>query len=100
MATKRDAFEALAVPRTKKALKAIRVIANMGGNSRYRYEFSAEDVEKIATALNAEVDRLRVTMQPPGRQLDVEFDFLDKVAEPVRLTPEPDHANQSKDLSG
>lgn len=73
--SKRANFERLAVARTKKVVKAIRVLANMGGQNRYAYEFAQADVDKIVAALDEEVARLRQMMIPPGRQLDIEFDL-------------------------
>lgn len=72
---KRDKFQRLAVPRTKRVIKAIRILANMGGKNRYNYEFAEADVEKIAETLFAEVEQLKVLMIAPGRQLDIEFDL-------------------------
>jgi hypothetical protein len=72
---KRDKFQKLAVPRTKRVIKAIRILANMGGKNRYAYEFAEADVAKIADTLAEEVERLRVQMIAPGRQLDIEFDL-------------------------
>jgi hypothetical protein len=72
---KRDKFEKLAVARTKKVIKAIRVLATMGGRNRYAYEFAEADVEKIATAIDEELAKLRTQMIAPGRQLDIEFDL-------------------------
>jgi hypothetical protein len=74
-AGKRAKFERLATARTKKAIKAIRVLANMGGQGRYNYEFADADVDKIAGTLADEVAKLRTTMIAPGRQLDIEFDL-------------------------
>lgn len=72
---KRAKFEELAVARTKKVIKALRILANMGGKNRYSYEFSEVDVEKIASTIEAEVAQLRQIMIAPGRQLDIEFDL-------------------------
>lgn len=72
---KRLKFEKLASARVKRAIKAIRIVAGMGGKNRYAYSFSAADVDKIASALGEEVTTLREKMIAPGRQLDIEFDF-------------------------
>jgi hypothetical protein len=72
---KRAKFQELAVPRTKRVIKAIRILANMGGKNRYAYEFAEEDVEKIYSTLQSEVEQLKLTMIAPGRQLDIEFDL-------------------------
>lgn len=72
---KRAKFEKIASARTKRAIKAIRILARMGGKNRYSYDFASDDVEKIAAALDNEVGALRQMMIAPGRQLDVEFDL-------------------------
>jgi hypothetical protein len=72
---KRIKFQELAVPRTTRVIKAIRILANMGGKNRYAYEFAEEDVEKIYATLQTEIEQLKVTMIAPGRQLDIEFDL-------------------------
>lgn len=72
---KRAKFQEIAVARTKRVIKAIRILANMGGKNRYRYEFDQADVDKIADALAIEVEKLQMQMIPPGRQLDIEFDL-------------------------
>ena len=72
---KRAKFETLAVARTKRVIKGIRILANMGGKARYNYEFSPGDVEKIAATLRREIDVLAEKMIAPGRQLDIEFDL-------------------------
>jgi len=73
--SKRAKFEKLAVARTKRVIKHIRILANMGGKNRYAYEFAQADVEKIFTSLAAELDQLKEKMIAPGRQLDIEFDL-------------------------
>lgn len=72
---RRSKFERLATARTKKVIKAIRVLGGMGGAGRYRYEFAQSDVDRIADALQDELDQMRVKMIAPGRQLDIEFDL-------------------------
>jgi hypothetical protein len=73
--SKRAKFEKLAVARTKRVIKHIRILANMGGKNRYSYEFAQADVEKIFTSISAELDQLKEKMIAPGRQLDIEFDL-------------------------
>lgn len=74
--SKRQKFERLASARTKRAIKAIRTIAQLGGKSRYSYEFGSADVSKITGALTKEVAQLGAVMVPPDhRQLDIEFDL-------------------------
>jgi hypothetical protein len=75
MSPKRAKFETLATARVKKAIKAIRIVANMGGKARYNYDFDSADVDKITGALTKEVDQLAAKMISPGRQLDIEFDL-------------------------
>jgi hypothetical protein len=72
---RRAKFEEIAVARTKRAIKAIRVLAGMGGKNRYAYSFDSGDIEKIASTLELEVAQLRVVMVAPGRQMDIEFDL-------------------------
>lgn len=66
-------FEALAVSRTKKALKAIRLLAGMGRSSAY--EYTEAEANKIIGALEGEIAVLKRTMNEPGLQTDVEFDL-------------------------
>lgn len=75
MSPKRAKFEELATARVKRAIKAIRIVANMGGRARYNYDFDSGDVDKIAGALGKEVEALSAKMISPGRQLDIEFDL-------------------------
>lgn len=75
MSPKRAKFEELATARVKRAIKAIRIVANMGGRARYSYDFDSSDVDKIAGALSKEVAHLHEKMISPGRQLDIEFDL-------------------------
>jgi len=72
---KRAKFEELAVARTKRVIKHIRILANMGGKNRYSYAFTQDDVNHIADAITVEVQQLQQKMIAPGRQLDIEFDF-------------------------
>jgi hypothetical protein len=73
--SKRARFERVVNKRVSGALKQIGTIANMGGPTRYSYEFSADDVAKIVAALGESVMKLQQTMVPPGHQLDVEWDI-------------------------
>jgi hypothetical protein len=75
---KRAKFEELAIARTKRVIKGIRILANMGGKNRYSYEFTAADVERIADAIAVELQRLQEKMIAPGRQMDIEFDFVER----------------------
>lgn len=69
--SKREKFVHLAENRTVNAIKAIRVIGKLGNPSAY--EYTEADVKKIATAINREVDELRVRMLSKGGRETVEF---------------------------
>ncbi|MDO8874890.1 MAG: hypothetical protein Q8M24_01975 [Pseudolabrys sp.] len=69
--TKREKFVKLAEARTKTAIKAIRTVAKLGNKNAYDY--SAEDVKRIASALNREVDALKARMSHSGGKESVEF---------------------------
>lgn len=68
---KREKFVELAESRTRNAIKAIRVIAKLG--NRNAYDFSDADVQKIARALNREVEALRSRMLSQGGKEEVHF---------------------------
>ena len=68
---KRSKFVELAESRTRNAIKAIRVIGKLGNKSAYDY--SDVDVQKIARAINREVDALRSRMLSTGGKEEVEF---------------------------
>ena len=68
---RRAKFVELAESRTRNAIRAIRVIAKLGNKSAYDY--SDADVQKIARALNREVDALRSRMLSRGGKEEVEF---------------------------
>ena len=70
-ALKREKFVKLAENRTVNAIKAIRVIGKLGNKNAYDY--SAADVQKIARALNREVDALKVRMLSTGGKEEVDF---------------------------
>jgi hypothetical protein len=70
-AAKREKFVKLAEKRTKNAIKAIRVIAKLG--NRNAYEFTEADVNKIAKALNREVDLMKARMSSTGTKETVDF---------------------------
>jgi len=71
--TKRSKFVQLAKRRTVNAIKAIRVIAKLGNRSAY--EYSETDVNKIAKALQKEIDALRLRMTSKGTRDSVEFEL-------------------------
>jgi len=57
MRDKREKFKELAENRVNRALKDIRLIANLA--NRNNYDFTAEDAQKIVTALEGELKTLR-----------------------------------------
>lgn len=66
-------FQRLAVGRTKAVLKNIRLLTKMGRSPAY--EYTESEAEKIIAAIEGEVAVLKRTMNEPGHQTDVEFDF-------------------------
>jgi hypothetical protein len=70
-ASKREKFVELAESRTKNAIKAIRVIAKLGNKNAY--EFTEADVNKIAKALNREVEQMKGRMSSTGGKEEVDF---------------------------
>jgi hypothetical protein len=70
-AEKRQKFVTLAERRTINAIKAIRVIAKLGNKNAY--EFTEVDVNKIAKALNREVELMKAKMSSKGSKETVDF---------------------------
>jgi hypothetical protein len=68
---KRAKFVELAQNRTKNALKAIRVIGKLGNKNAY--EFTDADVNKIAKALNREIEMMKARMSSTGTKESVDF---------------------------
>lgn len=68
---KREKFVELAESRTVNAIKAIRVIGKLGNKSAY--EFDDSDVNKIAKALNREIEALKARMCSTGGKESVDF---------------------------
>lgn len=68
---KREKFKQLAESRTSNAIRAIRVIGKLGNKSHYDY--TEQDVKKIVTALNREIEALKVRMGDKTGRDDVEF---------------------------
>jgi hypothetical protein len=66
-----------------RAINAIRVVANLAKLDASKDTMADDDVERICTAIEAEVAhmRRRLTSAATGQQLDVEFDIEAKVAE-------------------
>ena len=58
--SKRDKFVNFAEKRTINAIRAIRTIGKLGNPNAY--EYSEDDVKKIARALTAEIDAMRNRM--------------------------------------
>jgi uncharacterized protein YutE (UPF0331/DUF86 family) len=72
-AGKREKFVQLAQSRTVNAIKAIRVIAKLRNPSAY--EYTEADVNKIARALNKEVEAMKARMTSKGDHDNVEFEL-------------------------
>lgn len=70
-AAKRNKFVELAENRTKNAIKSIRVIGKLGNKAAY--EYSENDVRKIVSALNKEIEALRARMLSTGGKESVDF---------------------------
>jgi hypothetical protein len=70
-AGKREKFVKLAENRTRNAIKAIRVIGKLGNKNAYQYDES--DVQKIARALNKEIEALKARMTHSGSKDTVDF---------------------------
>ena len=68
---KRAKFVQLAQRRTNNAIRAIRVIGKLGNKSAY--EYSEEDVKKIAGALSKEIEALRARMLTRASKDVVDF---------------------------
>jgi hypothetical protein len=68
---KRAKFVDLAESRTVNAIQAIRVIGKLGNKAHYEYDES--DVKKIISALNKEVEALKVRMTDKGSKAAVDF---------------------------
>lgn len=72
-ATGHAKFRKLAIVRTKAAIRSIRLLAKMG-RSRV-FEYSTGEADKIAEALQAELDLMKKGLSEPQHQLDIEFDL-------------------------
>lgn len=70
---KRDRFVRLAVKRVNRAIKDIRLIANL--SNRAAYEFTDEDSRKIVKALLKEVDTVKARFSGPGSAGKEEFEL-------------------------
>lgn len=72
-AEKRGKFVHLAEARTRNAIKAIRIIGKLGNKNAY--EYSQDDVKKIASALNKEVEAMKSRMSHAGVKDVVDFEL-------------------------
>ena len=72
-AQRREKFVKLAERRTKNAIKAIRVIAKLGNKNAY--EYTTEDVKKIASALSKEIEAMKGRMSHTGSKDVVDFEL-------------------------
>jgi len=70
-AGKREKFVELAESRTRNAIKAVRVIGKLGNKNAY--EFTEADVNKIAKALNREIELMKARMSSTGGKEAVDF---------------------------
>ena len=68
---RRAKFVRLAESRTRKALKAIRVIGNLANRSQY--EYSDGDTRKIIAALSTEIEALKNRLSDADRKKSFEF---------------------------
>jgi hypothetical protein len=71
--SKRDKFVQLAQKRTRNAIKSIRIIGKLG--NKHAYEYTLEDVKKIASALNKEVDAMKARMSQSDGKDVVDFEL-------------------------
>ena len=70
---KRGKFVELAQARTRNAIRAIRIIGKLGNKNAYDY--SLEDVKKIASALNKEIEAMKARMSHTGGKDIVDFEL-------------------------
>lgn len=69
--SKRQKFVELATKRVNRAIKDLRLIGNL--SNRSAYEYSDEDVRKIARALQRELDSIKTRFSGPGVPGENEF---------------------------
>lgn len=65
--TNRDRFERVAKRRVDTAINAIRTLTKMGRN-RSAYEYSEQDVERIAEGIAAEIAAMKSQMTLPTKK--------------------------------
>lgn len=68
---KRAKFVEIATRRVNRAIKEIRLISNL--SNRSAYEYTDDDIRKIARALQKELDAMKGRFESPGRVADSEF---------------------------
>lgn len=68
---KRQKFVDIATRRVNRVIKEIRLIGNL--SNRSAYEYTDEDVRKIAKALQRELDAMRARFEGPGKGIDPDF---------------------------
>ncbi|MBW7924735.1 MAG: hypothetical protein H3C59_08325 [Burkholderiaceae bacterium] len=68
---KRQKFVEIATRRVNGVIREIRLIGNL--SNRSAYEYSEEDVRKIAKALQRELDAMRARFEGPGKGVDPDF---------------------------
>ena len=69
--SKRDKFVELATNRVNRAIKDLKLIGNL--SNKAAYEYSDEDVKKIARTLQRELDVMKTRLEGSGRGGDNEF---------------------------
>lgn len=70
---KREKFVHFATARTRNAIRAIRVIGKLGNKAAY--EYTADDVKKIVSALNKEIETMKARMSRSGGKDFVDFEL-------------------------
>jgi hypothetical protein len=68
---KRAKFVEIATRRVNRVIKEIRLISNL--SNRSAYEYTDDDVRKIARALQKELEAMKGRFETPGRVGDSEF---------------------------
>jgi uncharacterized small protein (DUF1192 family) len=71
MSEKRDNFIRLAEGRVTRAIESIRVIGNL--SNRSNYEYSEEEVKKIISVLQSEINDLKSQFAPKGKKTAKNF---------------------------
>jgi hypothetical protein len=66
-------FQRVAERRTNQVMEKLRVLGNCA--SPYQYSYSEEEVAKVFTAIEAEVERVRALFEPQKREKPQRFSF-------------------------